>query len=115
MITMYAAVAGRTREIGTMRALGFSRSSILFVFLVESLTISMMGGALGIVVAYFLRFVEVSTTNWDTFAEIAFSFEMSPMIAVIGIIFSLMMGLVGGFLPSVRAARLKIIDALRSR
>ena len=115
MITMYAAVANRTREIGTLRALGFSRGSVLTAFLSESLFISLIGGLIGVGVAYFLRFVEVSTTNWNTFAELAFSFEISPSIAAWAIVFAVTMGLIGGFLPAVRASRKRIINALRAR
>lgn len=113
MITMYAAVANRTVEIGTMRALGFRRRTILTTFLIESIMISLIGGAIGLAGAYFMRFVEVSTTNWDTFAELAFSFEISPKIVLFALSFALVMGIIGGFLPAVRASRLRIINALR--
>ncbi len=115
MITMYASVANRTREIGTLRALGFSRGSVLGAFLVESLTISLAGGLIGILAANSLQLVEVSTTNFDTFAEIAFSFVMTPPIALSALTFALVMGVVGGFLPAVSASRLKILAALRAR
>lgn len=115
MITMYASVANRTVEIGTLRALGFSRFSILKAFLVESVLIALIGGALGILGANFLRFLEVSTTNWDTFAELAFSFKASPQIVVFAVVFAVVMGIVGGFLPAVRASRLRIIAALRAK
>ena len=115
MITMYASVANRTVEIGTLRALGFSRFSILSAFLVESVLISILGGLLGLFAAYFLRFVEVSTTNWDTFAELAFTFEISPEIIAGAFIFAISMGIIGGFLPAVHAARLRIINALRAK
>jgi putative ABC transport system permease protein len=115
MITMYAAVANRTREIGTLRALGFSRPTIWTTFLTESAIISLVGGAIGIAAANLLSFLEVSTTNFDTFAEVAFSFRMSPEIAIKSLVFAIVMGFVGGFLPSVRASRLKILDALRAR
>ena len=82
MITMYGSVANRTIEIGTLRALGFSRFTILNTFLVESVMIAIIGGAIGIMAAYFLKFLEVSTTNWDTFAELAFTFETSPTIII---------------------------------
>jgi putative ABC transport system permease protein len=114
MITMYAAVANRTREIGTLRALGFGRASILTVFLFESLLISLAGGLVGVGAAYFLNFLQISTTNWDTFSEIAFNFRLSLGIAFNALLFSLVMGLVGGFLPSVRASRLRIVDSLRA-
>jgi ABC-type lipoprotein release transport system permease subunit len=115
MITMYASVANRTAEIGTMRALGFKRRTVLRAFLIESIIISLIGGIIGVGIAYFLSFKDVSTTNWNTFAELAFSFQMSQDIAVNGIVFAIVMGIVGGFFPAVRAARLKIIDALRSK
>jgi ABC-type antimicrobial peptide transport system permease subunit len=115
MITMYAAVANRTREIGTLRALGFSRATILTTFLVEALFIALAGGLLGILLANVLALKEVSTTNFATFAEVAFSFRMSTRIAVQALIFALVMGVVGGFLPAVRASRLRVITALNSR
>ncbi len=115
MITMYAAVANRTTEIGTLRALGFSRFTVLLTFLGESLLIALLGGVLGIVLASNLRFFQISTTNWDTFAELAFSFEISPEIVINALIFALVMGFIGGFLPAARAARLRIVNALRSK
>jgi len=115
MITMYAAVANRTTEIGTLRALGFSRLTVLLTFLAESLTIALLGGVLGVVVAYFLRFFEVSTTNWDTFSELAFSFEISPSIILEALVFVVIMGLLGGFLPAARAASMRIVNSLRAR
>ncbi len=114
MITMYAAVANRVREIGTLRSLGFSRISILTSFLIESVFISLAGGLLGIAAAYSLQTIEVSTLNWDTFSEIAFNFYMSWEIAITSIIFAVVMGIVGGFLPAVHAARLKIVEALKA-
>ncbi|MBU0983798.1 MAG: ABC transporter permease [candidate division Zixibacteria bacterium] len=115
MITMYAAVANRTREIGTLRALGFGRVSILGAFLTESLLIAFAGGLIGIACANILSLREVQTTNFDTFAEIAFSFRMSLGIAGKALVFALVMGIVGGFLPAVRASRFRIINALRAR
>ena len=115
MITMYAAVANRTVEIGTLRALGFGRPTILLTFLVESIVISVLGGTVGIAGAYFLRYFEVSTTNWDTFSELAFSFETSPDIVAGAFLFALGMSILGGFLPAVRAARMRIVNSLRAR
>lgn len=114
MITMYASVSNRTREIGTLRALGFHRRAILVAFLTESLIISLTGGLIGVALANILNFAEFSTTNFDTFSEVAFPFRMSVGIAINAIVFSVVMGFVGGFLPAVRAARYKIIDALRA-
>lgn len=113
MITMYAAVASRTTEIATLRALGFSRFTVLRVFLAEATVLGILGGALGIVAASFLSFVSVSTMNWDTFSELAFSFSVSPGIAVGSLVFAIVMGIVGGFLPAVRASRADIVNSLR--
>ncbi len=114
MITMYGAVANRTKEIATMRALGFRRRSILVAFLIEAVVIAVTGGILGLLAASLLQVISISTINFDTFSEIAFNFALSPTIIISVMIFALVMGLVGGFLPAVRASRLKIIEALRS-
>ena len=114
MITMYGAVANRTVEIGTMRALGFYRHSILLAFLAEALVLSFLGGALGLGLASLLQFLTISTLNLGSFSEIAFSFALSPSIIATSLGFSLLMGLIGGFLPAVRAARLNIVQALRA-
>jgi ABC-type lipoprotein release transport system permease subunit len=113
-ITMYAAVANRTVEIGTLRSLGFSRRSILSAFLIESLFITLIGGAIGLAIAAFLQFFTVSTLNFGSFSEITFSFALSPSIIITSLIFAVFMGFIGGFLPSVRAARLNIVSALRA-
>ena len=114
MITMYASVASRTAEIGTLRALGFSRTAILVAFLVEALLLGAIGGIVGLVAASFMQALAISTTNFQTFAELAFTFKLTPRIVVASLVFALAMGLVGGFLPAARAARLKIVDALRA-
>ena len=114
MITMYAAVANRTIEVGTLRALGFRRRSILVAFLTESVLLSLIGGFVGLILASFLQFFTVSTLNFGSFSELAFSFALSPQIVFSSLVFALFMGLLGGFLPSVRAARLNIVNALRS-
>ena len=113
-ITMYAAVANRTIEVGTLRALGFKRRSILIVFLIESLVIAIAGGLIGIFLASFLQFFNISTLNFQSFSELAFSFSLSPTIIITSLLFAIFMGIVGGFLPSIRAARLKIVNALRA-
>jgi ABC-type antimicrobial peptide transport system permease subunit len=115
MITLYASVSNRTREIGTLRALGFSRGSVMLSFLVEALSISLLGGCIGLLGASLLQFVEVSTSNFDTFAELAFGFNLSADIVITTLIFALVMGFLGGFLPAMRAARFKIINALRAK
>ena len=114
MITMYAAVANRTAEIGTLRALGFRSRSILWAFLLESLLMGAIGGALGLALASLMQWVSFSTMNFQTFAELAFSFTLNARIVAQSMLFALVMGLLGGFLPAVRAARLRIVDALRA-
>ncbi len=114
MITMYAAVANRVTEIGTLRALGFKRRSILGAFVMESLFLGFLGGILGVVSASFMQLITISTMNWQSFAELAFSFTLTPGIIVKSLGFSLGMGLVGGILPAFRAARMEIVEALRA-
>lgn len=114
MITMYAAVANRTVEIGTMRALGFPRRSLLSAFLIEAIILSLVGGLLGVGLASFMSMVKISTTNFGSFSELAFGFQLSPEIIISTLIFAVVMGIFGGFLPAVRAARLNILNALRS-
>jgi len=114
MITMYASVAARVGEIGTLRALGFTRTSILVAFLGESLLLGLVGGVVGLAGASVMQALSISTTNFQTFAEIAFTFTLTPGIVVASLAFALAMGFVGGFLPAARAARLRIVDALRA-
>lgn len=114
MITMYASVASRTAEIGTLRAIGFSRSAILIAFLVEALMLGFVGGVAGLVAASSMQVLTISTTNFQTFAELAFTFLMTPEIVAASLAFALAMGFVGGFLPAARAARMNIVDALRA-
>lgn len=112
-ITMYAAVANRTVEIGTLRSLGFARRSILSSFLFESIIIAMTGAILGLFLASFLQFFSISTLNFNSFSELSFSFALSAEIFISSLIFALIMGLIGGFAPAVRASRLNIVSALR--
>jgi putative ABC transport system permease protein len=114
MITMYASVANRTAEIGTLRALGFRRSSILGAFLFEAIALALFGGAVGLAFASVMQLVQVSTMNWDSFSELAFRFTLTPNIALATLAFAVVMGVLGGLLPALRAARLNIVDALRS-
>ncbi len=114
MITMYASVASRTGEIGTLRALGFPRRSILAAFLIESLVLGLVGGAIGLAAASAMQAVSLSTMNFQTFSELTFRFRISGAIIVEVTLFALFMGFVGGFLPAFRAARMKIVDALRA-
>ena len=114
MITMYAAVANRTAEIGSLRALGFRRGAILVAFLAEALCLALLGWAVGLALATLMTLVRISTMNWQSFAELAFSFTLTPGIVAQSLAFALAMGLAGGVLPALRAARLKIVDALRA-
>jgi putative ABC transport system permease protein len=117
MNTMYAQVSARTREIGTLRALGFSRRSILVSFVIEALMLCAAGGLLGVIFTFlvFQLFLTkpTGTMNFRTFSEVLFNFRLTPPLIVGGIAFSLAMGLFGGFFPAWRAARLKITSALR--
>jgi putative ABC transport system permease protein len=114
MNTMYAAVARRTKEIGTLRVLGFSRLSVLIAFLIESISIALIGAAIGIILALPLNLVSTGTSNWVTFSEIAFNFKVTPDLMIFALIFGGIIGFVGSLLPSIRASRYKIVDALRA-
>lgn len=113
MNTMYAAVARRAKEIGTLRVLGFSRGSILFSFLIESLLLAFIGGVLGCVLALPLNGVTTGIGSFATFSEIAFDFRVSPSTMITGIIFALVVGAIGGLFPASNAARKEILTALR--
>jgi putative ABC transport system permease protein len=113
--TMYAAVASRGREIGTLRALGFRRGSILASFLFESVVLCLLGGLLGCVATLPFNGLSTGTANWATFAEITFAFRFGPGVLLRGVAMALVMGLLGGLFPAIRAVRLNIIDALRER
>jgi len=112
MNTMYAVVAQRTREIGTLRALGFSRTSILLSFVVESMLIALVAGVIGVLLALPANGLTAATGN-VTFSDLAFAFRVTPPAIAAGLVFALLMGLVGGLLPAFRAARLPITAALR--
>lgn len=114
MITMYAAVANRIGEIGTLRALGFQRWSILAAFLLEALFLGLLGGLAGLGFASLLQFLSISTLNWQTFSELAFRFALTAPVAAKSLAFSLVMGFVGGLLPALRAARMNIVESLRA-
>ena len=113
MNTMYAAVAYRTREIGTLRALGFSRFRIVTAFLFESIALAMVGGLLGCVLALPVHGLSTGTTNFTSFSEVAFKFRITPSLLAYGLLFSACMGAVGGLLPAIRAARIPVARALR--
>ncbi|MBM4271551.1 MAG: ABC transporter permease [Deltaproteobacteria bacterium] len=114
MNTMYSAVANRTNEIGTLRALGYQRRGILLAFLTESLILGATGGIIGIFFASFMQFITISTVNFQTFSELAFSFILSIEIVAEAIAFALIMGFIGGIMPAIRASRMNIVDALRA-
>jgi putative ABC transport system permease protein len=113
MNTMYAIVAARTREIGTLRALGFSRRAILVSFILESVFLAAIGGAIGCLLAFPMNGFSTGTGQTQSFSEIAFSFRITPEIVMTGMIFAVVMGIVGGLLPAFRGARLPITTALR--
>jgi len=113
MNTMYAAVARRATEIGTLRVLGFSKSSILLSFLMESLLLSVLGGLVGCLLVLPLNNITTGIGSFVTFSEIAFNFRVSPEIMLIGIAFAIVMGAVGGLFPARMAARKEILVALR--
>jgi putative ABC transport system permease protein len=114
ILTMYTAVAKRSREIATLRALGFNAGSVIFSVLSESLAIGVIGGVIGGAAAY-LAFngYQTSTMNFQTFSQVAFAFRVTPALLGTGLVYALIMGLIGGILPAVRAARLPIAQALR--
>ena len=113
MNTMYAAVAVRTREVGTLRALGFSKGSIMISFVIESVIIALVGGLAGCLLSLPVNGITTGTTNFRTFSELAFSFRITPDLMVTALIFAAVLGLLGGLLPSRFAARMPITKALR--
>lgn len=114
MITMYSAVANRVFEIGTLRALGFQRRNILVAFLTESLLLGFLGGVVGLFFASFLQLFTVSTMNFQTFSELAFTFSLTFKIIYAALAFSLIMGFIGGVLPAFTASRMNIVETLRA-
>jgi putative ABC transport system permease protein len=113
MNTMYAAVSRRTTEIGTLRVLGFSRLSILIAFVLESVFIAIIGAVIGVLIALPLNFVSTGTANFATFSELAFNFRVTGDLVLAALIFGALIGFLGSLLPSIRASRLKIVNALR--
>jgi putative ABC transport system permease protein len=112
--TMYSAVSSRTREIATLRAIGFQAAPVVFSVLLESLVLALAGGVLGAVAAYFgFDGFQAATLNWQSFSQVAFQFAVTPKLLVIGIAYALIMGLVGGLFPAIRAARMPVTAALR--
>jgi putative ABC transport system permease protein len=113
MNTMNAVVAARTREIGTLRALGFSRGAILFSFVLESMILALVGGIIGCLLAFPMNGFSTGTGQTQSFSEIAFAFRITPRIVWQGLVFALLMGAIGGLVPAFRASRLPISRALR--
>jgi putative ABC transport system permease protein len=114
MNTMYAAVARRTKEVGTLRVLGFGRLSILIAFVLESVAVALIGAGIGILLTMPLNFVSTGTSNWNTFSEIAFNFRVTVDLMLTALLFGGIIGFIGSLLPSIRAARLRIVEALRA-
>ena len=110
--TMYAAVASRASEIGTLRALGFNRRTVLVSFMIESLTLCLAGGLLGCLAAIPLNGMSTGTANWVTFSELAFTFRFGPSVQILAVIIVATVGMLGGLFPALRATRMKIVDAL---
>jgi putative ABC transport system permease protein len=112
--TMYSAVSARTREIATLRALGFGRGSVVISVMLESLALALIGGLLGGALAYlFFNGYRTSTMNFQSFSQVAFAFDVTPALLVKGIVWAAAIGVIGGFFPALRAARLPIASALR--
>jgi putative ABC transport system permease protein len=111
--TMYSAVASRAREVATLQALGFGAGSVMSSFLLESLFIAVVGGALGCLAALPFNGFTTGTINWQTFSHLAFAFRVTPALLATGIVFSIIMGIIGGLPPALRAARLPVVVALR--
>ncbi len=111
--TMYAAVASRMPEIGVLLTLGFRPRSVLASFLAESVLVATIGGIIGCLLALPLNGIVTSTTNWATFSEIAFSFRITPMLLAAGLVFAVVMGLLGGYFPARRASKVPVVQALR--
>jgi len=114
VLTMYSAVAARTREIATLRALGFGGGPVAVSVLSESLVLSLVGGAIGGALAYVaFNGFQTSTMNWQSFSQVAFAFAVTPRLIVMGVVYALAMGLLGGLLPAIKAARMPVVSALR--
>jgi putative ABC transport system permease protein len=111
--TMFAAVGARTREIATLLVLGFRPGAVMVSFIVESIVIALIGGALGCLLALPINGIRTSTTNFSSFSELAFAFQVTPQALIAGMIFAFLMGLLGGFFPALRAARQPLAAALR--
>ena len=112
--TMYSAVAERGREIAVLRALGFGEGAVVLSFVFEALVIALLGGVIGGLCVLPLNGLTTGTMNWQTFSHLAFAFRITPQLLALGLLFSLVMGLVGGLPPAIRAARRPVAGALRA-
>ncbi|MHB9009695.1 MAG: ABC transporter permease, partial [Limisphaerales bacterium] len=114
MITMYASVGARTREIGTLRVLGYRRRMVVTGFLIEGAILAAIGGVIGGVLSLLMNGYAVGTLNFQTFSETVFEFRITPALLLRGVLFSILVGLLGTLLPAIRASRLPVISALKS-
>lgn len=114
MNTMYAAVASRSREIAVLRAIGFKRRAILVSFMIESVLLSLLGAALGALISFAVNGVSTGTTNFATFSELTFAFQVTPRVIMDGFIFGGILGVLGGLLPAIQASRAPITQAMRA-
>jgi putative ABC transport system permease protein len=112
--TMFAAVSGRTREIATLLVLGFRPGAVMLSFVIESMLVALVGGLLGCLLALPINGITTSTTNFQSFSEVAFQFRVTPPLIVAALVFSLVLGALGGFFPALRAARQTAAEALRA-
>ena len=112
--TMYSSVSARTREIATLRALGFGSGAVVVSVMIESLALAVLGGALGAIGAYFtFNGLQTATMNWQSFSQVTFAFAVTPELLMRGIVWAVLIGLIGGLFPALRGARLPIAAALR--
>lgn len=111
--SMYSALASRTRELATLRALGFTAATVVVLFLLEALLVAVVGGVLGVLAVLPLNGFTTSTINWQTFSHLSFAFRVTPPLATAGVLFALSLGVAGGLVPAIRAARLPVAEALR--
>jgi putative ABC transport system permease protein len=114
MNTMYASVGARTREVGTLRVLGFRRRTVLLSFILEGAILALLGGLLGCAMAFYVNGKTTGAMSFQSFSEVVFEFRITPELLVNGLIFSVIVGVIGSFLPAVRAARLPVISSLKS-
>jgi ABC-type antimicrobial peptide transport system permease subunit len=110
---MYSAIAGRTSEIGMLRALGYRRREILASFQWEAILLTLLGGALGCACSFFFNGLQTGATSMTTFSDVGYAFAVTPALVGQGLAFSLVMGILGGFLPAWKASRMPIIEAMR--